>query len=71
MINSYGHVFIYRYVFEIIKWKKLSYRQLFSFKYNIILHCVFILYASVKSYFLKTSSVIYFMNCSVVYYFRT
>ena len=71
MINSYDHVFIYRYVFEIIKWKKLSYRQLFFFKYNIILHCVFILHGSVKSYFLKTSLVIYFLNCSVVYYFRT
>ena len=51
--------------------KKLSYIQtIVLFKYNIILHCVFMLYASVKSYFLKTSLVIYFLNCSVVYYFR-
>ena len=41
MINSYGHVFIYRYVFEILKWKRLSYRQLFFFKYNIILQCIY------------------------------
>ena len=41
MINSYGHVFIYRYVFEIIKWKRLSYRQLFFLKYNIILQCIY------------------------------
>ena len=65
MINSYGHVFIYRYVFEILK-----YRQLF-FLNTILFYSVFIIYASVKSYFLKTSLVIYFLNCSVVYYFRT
>ena len=41
MINSYGHVFIYRYVFEILKRKRLSYRQLFFFKYNIILQCIY------------------------------
>ena len=51
MINSHGHVFIYRYVFEILKRKKLSYRQLFFSKYNITLHCVFIQYASMNSYF--------------------
>ena len=70
MINSYGHVFIYRYVFEILKGKRLSYRQLL-FLNTILFYSVFILYASVKSYFLKTSLVIYFLNCSVVYYFRT
>ena len=52
MIHSYGHVFIYRYVFKILKWKSYHTDNCF-FNYNIILHCVFILYASVKSYFFK------------------
>ena len=39
--------------------KKVIIQTIVFFKYNIILHCVFILYASVKNYFLKTSLVIY------------
>ena len=48
--------------------KKVIIQTIVFLKYNIILHCVFILYASVKSQFLKNK---FGDICSVVYYFRT
>ena len=45
--------------------------QTIIFLNTILFYSVFILYASVKSYFLQTSLVICFLNCSVIYYFRT
>ena len=41
MIKSYGHVFIYRYVFEILKWEKVIIQTIIIFKYNIILQCIY------------------------------
>ena len=41
MIKSYGHVFIYRYVFEILKWEKVIIQTIIFFKYNIILQCIY------------------------------
>ena len=51
--------------------KKVIIQTIGFFLNTILFYSVFMLYASVKSYFLKTSLVIYFLNCSVVYYFRT
>ena len=46
MINSYSHVFIYRYVFEILKWKSYHTDNCF-FLNTIIFYIVYIYYMQV------------------------
>ena len=68
MVNSYGHVFIYRYVFEITKWKRLSYRQLLFFKYNIILQCIYAICKCEELFFKnKFSDIVSELQCCILF----